>query len=138
MGHSRVQAGALEHSGWPCTPKRREWQQAEGKARPPERPDVSSHSSHSLQPDSRPKRRPPTPCHGRNCSSNLGRVSAPPPTPPGSTVGRWTLGELGTAPSSASRVYDSAKECMLGSASRRRGTGPNFTFACAARVGRRG
>ena len=40
MGHSRVQAGTLEHSGWPCTHERREWQQAEGKARPPERPDL--------------------------------------------------------------------------------------------------
>lgn len=40
MGHSRAQAGALEHSGWPCAPERREWQQAEGKARPPERPDL--------------------------------------------------------------------------------------------------
>ena len=100
MGHSRVQAGALEHSGWLCMPKRREWQQTEGKARPPERPDVSSHSQ---------IRGPNAPPHPQllpweKLLLQSGWSLCPP------SKSRWTLGELGSAPGSASRVYDSGPQ----------------------------
>ena len=82
---------------------------------------------------------PPTPnsCHGRNCSSNLGGASAPPPKV-GGHWGSWVQPLAQPLEFMTLGHREGTKDCMLGSASRRRAIGPSFTIASAARVGCRG